>query len=269
MAKCNMCGKWGIFLKVNKYGRCENCENKVQEEWRRIAREKQQEKERKKQEELRLKQERKEQAERAKKLEYHPEPFKAKIDDWYLKYRYTHVRTNIDQEKFYRGFVTLQPDGDAVYIIIDNANIGKIIDEQKAQMIIDFSSRKELIIAQMDSPASICIGFYKKILEGIENAEYEIYRIIKTSKKDELFETKRYENIEYMKDEEVVSLIYQDETSNYLVYNLRGEELGELARSDSKKIITRAETSDAVAVITDIDYDEKEKPTAKIKVYFK
>lgn len=269
MAKCNMCGKWGIFLKVNKYGRCENCENKMQEEWRRIAREKQQEEERKKQEALKLKQERKEREERAKKWVYHPQPFKSKINDWYLKYYYSYVRTDIDQEKFYHGPVVLQSDNDNIQISMGGVNIGKITDEQKSQMTKDFLNRKELVMAQMDSPTSICMAFYKKIMEGIENAEYETYRIIKTSKKDELFETKRYENIEYMKDEEVINLAYQEETSNYLVRNLNGKELGELTRSDSKNISSRAETTDAVAVITDIDYDEKDRPTAKVKVYFK
>lgn len=266
MAKCRMCGKKGLFLRLNKFGLCSECE---ESERMRVEKEEKERQARIEREKLIKAQE--EEAARIKKERetYAREYFRSKIDDWYLMYSYRNVKTSINGEKFYHGDVNISAGSGSSKLIISNEIVGEITDQKRNQMVLDFIRRDEKILVKMDSPTTIYMGFYKKLLDGVDESNSCLYKLIKTSKKDSLFDSPRYESIEGMDDGEVVSLHYDDETETYIVYDLSGAELGEISKSDSKKIANKSEEYNAVPVITEIDYDEKDRPTAKIKVYFK
>ena len=228
---------------------------------------------------------------------YVPNPYSYKLNDNYTIYTYNHIRedenllygfTSREEKELFLKLINVKGLGPkmALPIIatgsltmiadaVENENINylkkfpKIGDKVAKQMVLDFIRRDEKVLAKMDSPTTVYIGFYQKLLDGVDESNSCLYKLIKTSKKDSLFDSPRYESIEGMDDGDVVNIHYDDETETYIVYDLSGAELGEISKSDSKKIANKLEKYNAVPVITEIDYDEKDRPTAKIKIYFK
>ena len=137
-------------------------------------------------------------------------------------------------------------------------------------MITDFISRNEKVLAKFDSPNTLQISFYRKLLEQFKECENIVCKITNTSKKDEITDTRRYEYLEYMEENDLVKIEYNDDTEKYLLRNDDGDEIGELSKSDSKKVMKKEDDGfEPIGFLTEQDYTENGTPTAKIKIFFK
>lgn len=246
MAQCKQCKKKGFFLVINKECICLSCEKKNAEE----AKTREKEKE-------------------AKRWE--PRPYNLREGDWYLAYSYKKVPLIMLFPDMIPGNVDLRTEESGeVSVLYKEVQVGIVSDLSKAKMIADFLSRGELVMAQMDSPETLYIGFYKQLLKQVEKCESMLCKIIKTTKKDELFDCPRYENLDGMCDGDIIKLKYDNETETYVLLDFAEAELGEFSKSDSRKLSTKEnEGFTLFAVATNCDIDENFRPTAKAIVYFK
>lgn len=269
MKKCIDCGKKGLFLKLSSSGRCSSCENNYKEKVRMEAAENARRIER---ERLLAEQERKRrQLEEEQKKKYSSLPHYSRLTGgWYLVYSYTKVPINTDENAYYHGDVNFLVNDNSVEVCLDGSIVGVVSHEGKAQMIIDFINRNEKVLARFDSPGTLRIAFYKKLLDQLKECESSIFKITSTSKRDEFTETPRYENLDFMDENDLVKIEYNDDTEKYLLRNDAGDEIGELSKSDSKKIEKREDEGfNPIGFITEQGYTESGIPTAKVKIFFK
>lgn len=144
------------------------------------------------------------------------------------------------------------------------------LKKRMAQMIIDFMNRNEKVLARFDSPNTLQIAFYRKLLEQLKEYENITCKITNTSKKDEITETRRYEYLEYAEENDLVKIEYNDDTEKYLLRDDSGNEIGELSKSDSKKVMKKEDDGfEPIGFITEQDYTENGIPSAKVKIFFK
>lgn len=251
MAKCKQCGKKGFFLVVNGVGICSACEKKNAEEAKAKAKE------------ARAK------AEEAKKWE--PRPYNLRENDWYLAYSYKNVPIDLIFPDPFPGVVDLRAESSGeVSVLYKEVKIATISDNSKARMVSDFLNRGEMVKAQMDSKSSLYLGFYKQLLKAVESNESMVFKIVKTAKKDSLFDIPRYENLEYVSNGDLLFLEYDDDSESYIVKDSADGELGELSKSDSKKLMNREDEGyDFSAFATECDTNDNDRPIAKVIVYFK
>lgn len=244
MAQCKQCGKKGFFLVVNKDGICSACEKKNAEEAKAKA----------------------EEAQRWK-----PHPYNLREDDWYLTYSYRNVPIDLILPDPFPGAVDLRAESSGeVSVLYKEVKIATISDNSKARMISDFLNRGEVVKAQLDSKDSLYLGFYKQLLKAVEDNEFVVFKIAKTAKKDTLFDIPRYENLESVSDGDLLYLEYDDESESYIVKDSADGELGELSKSDSKKLKNQEDIgSDLSAFATECNINENSRPTAKVIIYFK
>lgn len=276
MKKCVDCGKKGIFLKLSYSGRCSSCEEKFQEYQRKIAIENskriQAENEARERAKKAEEEAKKMEEERIRKLkEYINYPFASRLSDgWYLVYSYSKIPVSVDKTAFYHGNVKFIPKNDSVDILLDENIVGTVEKTGISKMIIDFLNRDEKVLGKFDSESTVYIAFYKQILKQVEGCENIICKLTNTSKKDEDTDTRRYENLEYMEENDLVKIEYNDDTEKYLLRDDSGNEIGELSKSDSKKVMRKEDDGfEPIGFITEQDYNENDIPTAKVKVFFK
>lgn len=244
MAQCKQCGKKGFFLLVNSDGICSACEKKNAEEA-------------------------KVKAEEAKKWE--PRPYHLRENDWYLTYSYRNVPIDLIFSDPFPGAVDLRAESSGeVSVLYKEVKISTISDNSKARMVSDFLNRGEMVKAQLDSKSSLYLGFYKQLLKAVENNESMVFKIVKTAKKDTLFDVPRYENLEDVSNGDLLHLEYDDESESYIVKDFADGELGELSKSDSKKLMKQEDDGiDFSVFATECDINDNDRPIAKVIVYFK
>lgn len=269
MKKCVDCGKKGIFLKLSYSGRCPSCESAYQGRLKIEAAEnaKKIEQERKLAEQER----KRKQLEEEQKKKYSNIPYYSRLTGgWYLLYAYTKVSINTDETAYYHGDVQFLINNDSVDVSLNNNIVGNVSNKRMAQMIIDFMNRNEKVLARFDSPNTLQIAFYRKLLEQLKEHENITCKITNTSKRDEITETRRYEYLEYVEENDLVKIEYNDDTEKYLLRDDSGNEIGELSKSDSKKVMKKEDDGfEPIGFITEQDYNENGIPTAKVKVFFK
>lgn len=269
MKKCIDCGKKGLFLKLSYSGRCPSCESAYQGRLRAEAEENARKIE---QERILAEQERKrKQLEEEQKKKYSVLPFYSHLSDgWYLIYSYAKVSVDTNESAYYHGDVDFLINNDSVEISLNDNVVGTVSHKQKAQMIIDFMNRNEKVLARFDSPNTLQIAFYRRLLDQLKECENFTFKITGTSKRDEFTETPRYENLEFMDENDLVKIEYNDDTEKYLLRNDVGDEIGELSKSDSKKVEKKEDDGfEPIGFITEQDYNENGTPTAKVKIFFK
>ena len=244
MAQCKQCGKKGFFLLVNSDGICSACERKNAENAKR-------------------------QEEEAKRWE--PHPYNSRENDWYLTYSYKNVPIDLVFPDPSPGPVDLRvEDSGEVSVLYKGVKIAAISDDSKARMVSDFLNRGEMVKAQLDSKSSLYIGFYKQLQKIVENNESIVFKIVKTAKKDSLFDIPRYENLECVSDGDLLFLEYDYDSESYIIKDSEDGELGELSKSDSKKLMIREDQGyDFSAFATECDTNDNDRPIAKVIVYFK
>lgn len=191
-------------------------------------------------------------------------------DDWYLTYSYREVSVALQTTTPCCGNVSFLVDGSNVLIHLNGEVVGTLASKKLSCMIINFLNRGDKVVGMFDSEASLYIGFYQQLFKNLSCCDSVVYKIIKTSKKDALFEIPRYENLEASKDREFVELRYDDDTETYVIYDKAGEELGELSKSNSRSVLNKEEAGcELAAFLVDLDTDDNDKPTAKVKIFFK
>lgn len=155
-------------------------------------------------------------------------------DSWYLMYRYKKVSyLRVDQNKYYTGKCDIDDIGSMTQ---DGELIGAVTDKDKVQMIADFLKRGEVVKGIVDGPDSVYIAFYKELYKSLSDCPREIYKLTKTSAKDGVFDCRRYENLDGAENGDRLVLEYNEENQNYLVKDSADGEVGEIGKSDSKKI---------------------------------
>lgn len=269
MAKCEMCGKKGIFLKVNAWGRCEDCERKYRYQ-ESVKFKVDYEKRLKEEEELRKAKEAEEKAELERKT-YREPHFFVRYDEWYLMYSYRNVGITLYvPDQYYHGDVSFDANSENVAVILDGVSVGFVSDSAKSKMLSDFLLRGDMVKAEFDGQSSLYIAFYKKLLDYLDDCESAIFALVKTSKKDSIFGTPRYESIDSSKEYDLLKLNYDDESASYVVLDLADGEMGELKKTDSKKILEKEnEGFDVYAFCVNIGYNDSGRAICDVKVYFK
>ena len=113
--------------------------------------------------------------------------------------------------------------------------------------------------------AGIVLGFYIK-LSGKESF---VTSIIKTSKKDELTDEKRYERLELMNEGDVVELEESYDIDGLLVKDDCGYELGEISQSAAEKVEDFGGVDNVAVRICEVNNEDYEKLKFKIRIYCK
>ncbi|MEL7609529.1 MAG: HIRAN domain-containing protein [Bacillota bacterium] len=166
-------------------------------------------------------------------------------------------------------------DKKAVRVEFNGQKLGYIIKESQHQsMILDFQRRGDPIYAAIwgydkeQSRIYLYIAYYKNLMEGLENCESAIATLTKTSKKDD-FDSRRDENLLLNTNGDPLQLEYNDETETYWVRDDVGNEIGELSKSISAKMMTKESNSELIAFLEEITESDEGKYGARIRVYFK
>lgn len=166
-------------------------------------------------------------------------------------------------------------DKNAVRVEFNGQKLGYIAkDSQQQSMVKDFMRRDEPIyaaISRFDEGQNIIdlyMAFYRDPLIGLEGCEHMSTKLTKTSKKD-FFETKREENLWGISENAPLEIEYNVETETYWVYDDMRNELGEIAKAASAKIIAREEEFEPIAFLEELTEDDEGKCVASIRIYFK
>ena len=241
--KCKCCGKKGFFLVTNKDGLCQECEAAEAEHQAREL-------------ELRT---------------WRPRSYDLRMNEWYLMYSYHNVAVSMSISGLYHGYADFIVINNSVSVIFDGKAVGTISNSQKSDMISDFLSRGEKILAQFDSESSLYIGFYKKLLDSVNAWAQITYPIIKTTKKDSAFDTPRWENWEGTNDGDILNMEYDDDSETYIVYDNVGSELGEISKANSQKLFNIIdEASHYHAFMAERStYGDNDRPSGSIIIYYK
>lgn len=273
MGKCTVCGKKGLFLKVNSFGRCQSCQ---------IAFEKQ-ETERKQKE---LMEAQKKAAEKQaleeeksrKQAEYeatHKKSYFLDIleDRYILCYQYDFVKIAMQNGKGLKlgEFLTLEAEPDnqydpqAIKILSGLDKIGYLFRGRLQDMANDFIKKGWPVEASIDSITSdgfTCgLGFYK----DIDAFDFISATLTKTSKKDFLG-TSRQENLSSVSEGNMLSLEYDYDSETYIVSDDCGNELGELSKSISDKLYGEEDDYEYIGICIDNELDDILKYKCKVKI---
>jgi len=191
-----------------------------------------------------------------------------RIDSWYLNYAYKNVPLlKLDSSKYYEGEGNIDSEG---HIYKDGEVIGSIEDKQKIHMAADFISRHEAVKVYFDSPETVYLAFYKETYKAVSSLPSMVCKLTKTSAMDSYFECRRYENLEYTQDGDRFVLEYNDESETYVVKDTADGEVGELTKSDSKKLYAKElDGCDLFAFATECDYDDHDRTICKVEVFIK
>lgn len=281
MAKCIVCGKKGLFLRVNSSGRCADCESAYQAQL--------QEEARKKQEALQAQQERerierkKKEAEEAERRRIEEENAPKYKDACFLdvlegKYiiAYKYDRVNLAMVSPENGsigdFLILvqEPDNEydskAVKVTTDGVTkLGYLFKGKLQDMANDWLKKDLPIEAQIDSVSkkfvTIGIAFYKDInsFRSIDAT------LTKTSKKDE-YENSRQDNLAFVSEYDILEMEYDYDTETYIVRSDTYDELGELSASVSRKLYEQEDDFDYKVICISNDLDNNLKYKCKVKI---
>lgn len=201
------------------------------------------------------------------------------IDDYVLKYKYEQnlyltcdINNIIGCEGEYLDFYQ-EPeneyDSNAIAIYLHNKKIGYVYKGTIQDMIHDWKKRNEYFkgilstINTQDNTATYIIGFYKNI-QSLDTPSKD-FSLIKTKKKIDDY-TNRNDNLCNCHKGETVSVEYDYECNNYVVYNECGEEIGEL-NSKASEYIEKNEYSNIIGIISEYDYDYNLDAKVKIRIY--
>lgn len=273
MGKCIVCGKKGLFLKVNSSGRCNSCQSAFEE----------QEKERKQKE---LAEAQKKAAEKQaleeekarKQAEYESSHKKAYFLDilenqYILSYQYDFVKVAMPNIKGLKlgDFLSLEAEPDnqydphAVKILSGLDKIGYLFRGKLQDMANDFLKKGLPVEVSVDSIADdsfTCgLGFYK----DMNTFDSISATLTKTSKKDFLG-TSRQDNLLSVSEGTILSLEYDYDSETYLVSDDCGNELGELSKSISDKLYRDEMNYKYTGICTENELDDNMKYKCKVKV---
>lgn len=192
----------------------------------------------------------------------------ARMDDWYLMYRYQKVPfERANKTVYYEGEAEVDAAGS---VSQDGTVIGTITDTAKIKMIADFIGRDEKFVCKIDGTDTVYLGFYKELYKSLANCPHALYKITKTSKKDEIMECPRSEFIEMMDQGDLITLEYNDETDTYLLTDVIGSELGELSKSDSKKLMQQEDDGcQLYAFLAETEEDDNFRPIFRVEIFCK
>ena len=127
-------------------------------------------------------------------------------------------------------------DPNAILAMHNGNKIGYVYRGKLQKMISDFISRDRPIVAYVDSindgKFTIALGFYKPL----ESFKHVSATLTKTSKKD-MFGNLRQDNLACVSEGDLFEIEYDYETETYLVTDDCGNELGELSKSVSNKLL--------------------------------
>lgn len=156
-------------------------------------------------------------------------------------------------------------DKKAVAIFLDEAKVGYVYKGKIQDMLNDWIKRDDFFrgyINKINKPENFVtykIAFYK----NKDTFEHKTFSLVKTGKKiDE--DTKRSDNLKLLSEGDAVSVDYDSYDDCYVVYNGYYEEIGELPSSAENFI---GEDAKCIGIIESMDYDDNDKPKAKVTVY--
>ena len=165
-----------------------------------------------------------------------------------------------------------QYDPNTVAVYVDNKKIGLMYKGDAREIVISCLKRNKYQIEayvnyrdEENQKSGIVIGFYSKLSDR-ESFETSI---IKTSKRDELTDEKRYERLELMSEGDVVELEESYDVDGLLVIDEGGYELGEISESAAEKVENFGGVDNIVARISEINDEDYDKLKFKIRIYCK
>jgi len=201
-------------------------------------------------------------------------------EEYILKYSYKQelcFNENFDSFQL-RSPVTfkLEPDNqydpDTVAVYVEDKKIGLMYKGDAREIVISCLKRNKFHIDAFvnyrdveNQKSGISIGFYTTAA----NKESFVTSIIKTSKKDEATEEKRYDRLELMSEGDSVELEESYDTDCIIVTDGGGYELGEISESAAKKVEQFGGVRYVVAKICEINDEDYEKLKFKIRIYSK
>ncbi|MGI6019788.1 MAG: hypothetical protein ACOX8M_13565 [Marvinbryantia sp.] len=265
MGKCIVCGKKGLFFKVNDSGRCANCEAIYQENERRRLEYAAEEKK-----VIQSKSQNENEYPR-----YEEAYFLDVVDDHILSYQYKQIKIAFPcREKVELGnFIDFEqePDNDydsnAVKILCSADTVGYICKGRLQDMINDFLMNDLPIEARVDSVSkdsfTIAIAFYK----SIDSFKSVSATLTKTNKKD-CFDNSRQDNLSSVSEGDMLTMEYDYETETYIVSDDCGNELGEISKSISDKLFVQSTDYDYKVICKENDVDDNLKYKCAISVLF-
>lgn len=273
MGKCNVCGKKGLFLKINSFGRCQTCQT---------AFEKQEEDRKQKElmeEQRRISEKQAQEEEQArKKAEYEATHKKAYflqvLDNQYiLSYQYDFVRIAMPNKECLSlgDYLSLESEPDnqydpqAVKISSGIDKIGYLFRGKLQDMSNDFIKKSWPIEAFVDSitddEVTCGLGFYKDI-DAFDSISASL---TKTSKKDFLGNS-RQDNLSSVSDGDTVCLEYNYDSETYVISDDFGNEIGELSKSVSEKLYNDESDYTYTGICIENELDDNLKYKCKIKI---
>ena len=273
MKKCSICGKRGFFLKLNQYGRCEECQKKIELEEADAKRE-QDLLERKRLDSIA--------AHNSKQLKHvSSEPqsiepcFFETVDNNILTYKYSRVsiafpeRVNVGLGSFvdFEKEPNNEFDDKAVKVMSIGKKIGYIYRGKLQDMLNDFLKKDWHVEGIVDSVSpdtfTIAIAFYKPFssFKSITST------LVKTSKKD-IFDNSRQDNLTSISCGDLLSMEYDVDSGSYIVSDDFGNELGELSANVSSKLLEQENEFGFKVICENNELDDNLKYKCKVKIFF-
>lgn len=173
----------------------------------------------------------------------------------------------------------LEPDNEydknAIRITCDNQKLGYVHKGKLQNMISDWKSRGDLILAAIskinrkEKSIEYGIAFFTDKLAGKEKWDSLKASLTKTSKKDE-YGGNRQDVLENANEDDILAAEYNDFEETYVLSNDYGDEIGELSKSISEKVHAKEEAGfTIIPVIDEIAESNSGKYGAHLTVYFK
>lgn len=176
------------------------------------------------------------------------------VGDSFLKYYYKNVPFNNNSGDYPSGNAEISIYDNIVNIGCSGQIIGSLTDPKITQMILDFFKKSEAVIAKFDSPNTVKIGFYINYKKKYSDRPYKIYSLKGQNKKSIISEyEKRSEIIGTCKD--WTPITFEEYENKIIAYLPDGDDIGELSKSDAKKI-GNYESADAFIINLQKDIDD-------------
>lgn len=297
MGKCVVCGKKGLFLKIDSFGRCESCqiEFEIQEA---IKKQKEltesqpntAEKQAREQELSRRQAEYEASQEQAARKQFLKQEKARKESDreivrkracffdildgqYVLSYRYDFVKVSmpsIDGLQLGDNLsLELEPDNQfdphAIKILSGSNEVGYLFHRKLQSMVHDFVKRGCPVAASVDSLSidgfTCGLGFYR----DINTFDSVSATLTKTSKKD-FFGTSRQDNLSFLSKGDALSFEYNYDSETYVVSDECGNEVGELSKSLSDKLYSQEDEYEYIGICIENEVDDSLKYQCKIKI---
>lgn len=161
-------------------------------------------------------------------------------------------------------------DAKAIGIYFNNCKIGYVYKGVIQDMIHDWINRGDYFrgyvnkIIPEENKITYKIGFYKPL----ENYEYKSVSLIKTKKRIDEY-SNREDNLFSCKEGETVILEYDYDSETYIVFNYMYEEIGEINRTNTEKLLEKEDEGfKLIGLIDEITESDSGTPKARIKIYF-